>query len=55
MEAGRQEYEAWLRHKGITLRNAEDNYGNPNQSEKYVLIRIEHFAIFGKTLFHYIF
>merc|ERR1712131_576488 len=34
MEAGRQEYEAWLRHKGITLRNAEDNYGNPNQSEK---------------------
>ena len=43
MEAGRQEYEAWLRHKGITLRNAEDNYGNPNQSEKYVLNNCKEF------------
>ena len=31
MEQTRSEYEAWLRHKGIILRNAEDNYGNPNQ------------------------
>ena len=31
MEQTRTEYEAWLKHKGITLRNAEDNYGNPNQ------------------------
>ena len=37
MEAGRKEYEAYLQHKGITLRNAEENYGNPNEKEKYVL------------------
>ena len=34
MEKTRLEYEAYLKAKGITLRNAEDNYGNLNQPEK---------------------
>ena len=37
MEDVRIKYEAYLKHEGIKLRNAEDNYGNvDNQPEKLV-------------------